>query len=181
MLSLPSHVAVNCATVPAQWHAATTNVSCDGSFVGCVPRVPPPYLPQLSVVTQVAAASKESAGIVIPPAAASIKIRVVPLLVLLTPGMALRVIVSGNYTTYCIPKAPHWYVLLCSQPFLAVVPTMYCLTDNGVSVQGCEWLVLSVTHVACHMSHVTCHMSHVACHMSHVACHMSHVALGPTL
>ena len=64
----------------------------------CAPHVPSPHcLPQLSVVTQVAAAPREEAGMVIPPAAASIKIRVVPLQVLLTAGLGLRVIVSRMY------------------------------------------------------------------------------------
>lgn len=60
----------------------------------------PPCLPQLSVVTQVAAAPRESARMTIPPAAASIKIRVLPLQVFLTAGLGLRVLVSRKYHTY---------------------------------------------------------------------------------
>lgn len=174
-----------CAVTPSQRHAVT-NDFWDGSLVWCaictyITHSLPPCPSQLSVVTHVAAAPRESTGITIPPAAASIKTRVLPLQVYFAPGMALRMLVSRqymhdvNYNTgidYCIQctvaeafcSVSKLRVFLLSslsffQLYCTFVPLMYCLRP-WVAVRNLLnvwWLML-----VCYMppSVIHCEVSH---------------------
>ena len=114
--------------MPTQQNAVTTDYwsssfVCYG-FITCL--LPCPF--QISVVTHVVAAPRESAEMTIPPAIASIKTRVLPLQVYFTPGMALRMLVSSStcfnlsYNTgidYCVHSSRSMYVSpKCNTAFL---------------------------------------------------------------